>query len=576
MPDATLEDVLQHGLRQQLPPEQIAGAVKAWHADTVTEGRAIVKDPLQYWQGTQAVDQDVQAALSGLSGYAQERKAREFFPDVVQRRQFMNRLLWSNHDPDQMEAPPEWQAAGKAVADAGAPFDQNPTPSQAGTIGVGPNSLASYDIRAKEDGTGYEALILPVKQPGAKADFKPKPLLVNLTGDREALKSAMQTARQQAWTRYHNSLNSASDLPFKLQGDSWDEHKRVYKAATARLDLYTNGPLSNLLHEELSQTLQKTPAFLEQIPNKWVQQYTTRPAASYARSLAQATAGATGINEAALTNEGQVAVDIVTPGALRNRFEAGDETPIADQISQGIESTITLFGPTLITKSVTATAGLTAAGRASRAATALTEATGGVPLATAKNVTSGAGWAGFYTTAYGSSYAGAQQEADALEPTDPARAARIRRLAQWTSLTNAAIEVASERIFPDEAKLMRGQRMPWKSIALMPAKEWVEEYVGANFQNVVANAAGQQEQDPLKAGMGGFWGSLPMMGGATIARAIPQRNIGAPNPNAPTAPAPARPDPAARGWAHRHGHPCWRGHPARRQRPRLHRRPAIR
>jgi len=117
MPDATLEDVLQHGLRQQLPPEQIAGAVKAWHADTVTEGRAIVKDPLQYWQGTQAVDQDVQAALSGLSGYAQERKAREFFPDVEQRRQFMNRLLWSNHDPDQMEATPEWQAAGKAVAD---------------------------------------------------------------------------------------------------------------------------------------------------------------------------------------------------------------------------------------------------------------------------------------------------------------------------------------------------------------------------------------------------------------------------------------------------------------------------
>jgi len=543
MPDATLDEVLQYGLKQQLPPEQIAGAVKAWHADTVTEGRALVKDPLQYWQGTHAVDADVQAALSGISGYAQERKAREFFPDPAQRQQFINVLASSNHDPDQMDAPPEWQAAGKAVADAGAPFDANPTPTQAGTIGVGPNSLASYDIRAKEDGTGYEALILPVALEKGK---KPQPFLVNLP--------PLPVMQEQAKAKF-DQASRALELDNNMGGGAGFMGEAnvsgnlsvypKYKAAKSRYDLLTGNDLSAALHTGLDTALTQTPAFLEQIPNKWVEQFTTRPVVGVVRSLAQAAAGATGINKAALTAEGQAAMDIVTPGALRNRFEAGDSTPIADQISQGIESSITLFGPTLITKAVTATAGLTAAGRAARVATALTESTGGVPFATAKNVTSGAGWAGFYTTAYGSSYAGAQQEADALEPTDPARAARIRRLAQWTSLTNAAIELASERIFPDEAKLMRGQRMPWKSIALMPAKEWVEEYVGANFQNVVANAAGQQEQDPLKAGMGGFFGSLPMMGGATIARAIPQRNIGAPNPTAPTAPAPANPAAAA-------------------------------
>ncbi len=512
MPNATLEEVLQYGLTQKLPPEQIAVAVKSWHADTVGEGRALAaQDPSTYWQGTQAVDQDVQRAMAGISGYAQEQKAREFFPDPVQRQQFLSVLESSSWDPDNMDAPPEWQAAGRAVADAGAPYDANPAPTQAGTIGSGPNQLAAYDIRAKEDGSGYEALILPVPRDGQK----PTPVIVSLTGDREGLKARAEAARQDAWQSYARASNTAgSDIGF--QTDRLEEPKKRFAAATARVDLYTNGPLSHLLHEELDQTLRQTPQFLQQLPNDWLQQFTTRPLASVARSMAQATAGATGLNKDALTAGGQAAVDLQTPGMLRNRYEAGDATPILDQISQGIESAVTLFGPALATKAVGAAGGLAAAGRGMQAAAR------------------GAGWGSLYGTAYGSNLGAALQEADTLEATDPARAARIRRLAQWTSLTKAGIELASERVFPDEAKLLRGQKMPVRDIALMPLKEAVEEYVGARASMVVDAVSGQTPQDPAQAAVGGFWGSLPMMGGAAIARALPA-NVGQPPTTGPAA-----------------------------------------
>lgn len=519
MSAVSLPSLLEAGKSRGLEPDQIAAGVRKWQTEMVGKGRESLANtnPEQYWKGVSQIDEDVHAALTGLGAQAAGKEAARRFPDPAQRQQFLSVVESSGFNPDNMDAPPEWQDAARAVAAASSAPAFAPPAVQAGRIADGPNELAFYEMRSRPDG-GYEAYVKP-------AGKDTKPVIVNVSGDREALKAQAGQALTEAQTRYQQALNSAgSDIGWMT--DKYEEPKRLIGLNTARLDLYSNGPQSQILHTELDQALRKNDDFLKQLPQNRIEQFTTRPLTSVIRSLAQAADGLTG-GQRAVGAEGQQAVDLVTPGNVRSRFAAGDEGAIGDQISQGIESGISLIGPSLVARGA---GGIIAKlGSASMKGAMATEALAGADVA------SKAAWGTLYATAYGANYAGALQEADSLQASDPQRAATIRSLAQFSSLTKAGIELATERIFPDEARLLKGQRLPWKSIATLPLKESVEEYVGAQAGNALNTITGQAQEDPLKAAEGGFWGSLPFMGAAIGNNAF----------RAPAAPAAAAPEATA-------------------------------
>ncbi len=530
-----INDVLEAGQQRGLPPERIAAAVRTWQSAMVDYGRTnflpesdpkagqpTPQNPEKYWKGVSAIDEQVHAAMTGLRSQEQARIAQQAFPDPKDRTQFFGALEAGGFDPDKMLVE-NWHTTAKAMADAGS----NPVFSlpiqQSGTIGNGPNTLASYELRRRPAGDGYEAFVQPVGE-------GKKPVVVQLPGlDVMQVQAKNRLGEAQQALADHQSRPSMSEIGF--QGALTDESFATdFEAAKSRYDLVTGKDLSAALHTGLQSTLTKTPAFLDQLPQDTVQQFTTRPLLGVTRSLAQAAAGAGFGDKAALTPEGAEAVDVVAPGRLRSRFEADGSTPIGDQISQGVESAITLLGPSLLAKGGAAALGVAGRGAAVAART-------GEAAAKVSEIAGQAGWGTLYATSYGSNYAGALQEADALQATDPERANRIRSLAQFSSLAKAGIELASERIFMDEAKLMRGQRQSWRSIAAIPLKETGEEFAGALASNVVNTATGQKFADPAENAEGGFWGSLPMMGLSAGVRAVqpaaPAVNAAPPDLSAP-------------------------------------------
>ena len=518
MPDVLLDEVLAYGAQANATTEQMAAAVRSWHADTVTEARAAVSDQEKWWKGTAAVDRDVSSALEGLKTKAQLEIAQQAFPNPVQFQQFNDVLASSGYDPDKMDAPQEWIDTAKRMdAIATSPAFNTPR-HQYGKIGFGPNKLADYSLREKEDGTGYEAVVFPT---GDSGERRGDPLRVDLP-PRAVLADAATKKAQLIGQNYDEVANG---LRYGDTTMSPDFERQMEDAMTER-DIMNQGPESAALHIALSQALKGNQQFISTIPQNNVQQFTTRPLLSLMRSLAQAGSAATGTGADILGEEGQNAVDLTTPGRLRARYETAGPT-VGDAISQGIESLAAFAIPGGVVK---------AGGAALRASSAAGEGMAVLQSARGANFAGSAAYGTMAATSYGSNYSQAMQEAETAQQSgDAVKAERIRRYAQLTSLVKAGIEMATERIFPDEANLVSGKRITAREIATMPLKEGVEEGVGAVAQNQVNLISGQQDQNPLEAAWQGALGSIAFMGGMTLKKILQKQ----PQTRSAAGPAPA-------------------------------------
>jgi len=595
---ATLNEILTYG--NELDPAtgqpranamQQAEAVRAWHRETVDYGRAAVADttnPLpadDFWKGTLAVDDEVTQTLEALRTTAMADTATTLFQDPAELQSFWRVWESSGKDPENMDAPERWIANARAIDQVGQARAFQAPRYQSGQIGIGPNVLGHYLIREKEDGTGYQSYVqsaIPTKQEIKQADGTTKTveaLPPPITVDLPTIEAMRQKANErlaktsQDWNLYQPRerapVPGAGMFDAFVQSNEAREYEKRFLSAKSRADLINSKDLATALHVGLDDNLTQNAAFLDQLPGgvgAWAEQLTLRPMNQVARGLAQAYAALPGTDNRALTQEGQDAVETVTPGALANRYENSPTgtTPIADMITSGIESAVTMIGPGLATKLAgRAMTGFkladrarmgTKIGRAGAMANAMDEATGtSLPFLSARTRTGfvgeQSGWGGMFTTASGQSYAATEQEATALDATDPARAARLRRWNGLTSLAKGAIEIGTEHIFPGEMALLRGQRRSIGSLALMPFQEGTEEYLGAVAQNGVAALSGSQQfEDPWQAARGGFYGSAPFIAAAASAGRFSPQPAAPADPNqAPPAAPPADPNAPAPG-----------------------------
>ena len=530
---ATLDEILAYGNEPDpatgLPRAnalQQAEAVRAWHRETVDYGRAAVADPANplptdaFWQGTLAVDGDVTRTLEALRTTAMAQTTRTLFPDDAERASFLSVLDSSGGDPENMDAPERWIANARAIDAIGQARAFQPPRYQSGQIGVGPNVLGSYLVREKEDGSGYQAYVQPTTE-GAQGITVDLPTLDAMRVKAQARRDRTFQENELYKPRERDPVPGAGPFDGFIQANESRRYETRYQAAQSRADLINGKDLSAALHVGLDDNLTENPAFLDQLPGgaaAWAEQITLRPLNQIARGLAQAYAALPGTDNAALTREGQDAVEITTPGALANRYENSPtgEAPVADLIASGIESAGTLLipgglaklgGRALTSARFAKMGGDVAAVRGMIAAEVMNGA----------NVPVNAGWTAMFGTASGQSYAATEQEAAAVEATDPAKAARLRRWNGLTSLAKGAIEMGTERIFAGEMALLQGQRRSLGSLALMPFQEGAEEAAGATAQNVLNRATGQTLEDPVQAARGGFFGAAPFMVGAAAA-----------------------------------------------------------
>lgn len=525
MPNFNLEEVVGLGIQENVPVPEIAQAVKAWHKETLTEARYHVKDQEDFWNGSAAIDREVSNTLEGLRTQAQLQAAQQAFPNPVQFQQFNDVLASSGYDPDAMDAPPEWiDTAKKLDAIAQDPIYSTPR-HQYGKIGFGPNKLADYSLREKEDGSGYEAVVFPT---GDEGERRGAPLRVDLP-PRSILAQTATTKAKTVGAQYDELSNGQQygnttiSKEFEQQMEDSLEEQRIMN----------EGRESDALHIALTQKLKTNEQFIASIPQNNFQQFTTRPLLGVMRSLAQAGSAITGTGADILGEEGQNAVDLAAPGRMRARFETAGPT-VGDAIGQGIESLVTIALPGGIVK---------AGGAALRATSAAGEGMAVLQSARGANFAGSAAYGTLGATSYGANYASAMQEADAAQLSgDVTKADRIRRYAQLTSFLKAGIEMATERIFPDEANLVSGKRITGREIATMPVKEGIEEGVGATAQNQVNLIDGQQDQNPLEASWQGALGAIPFMGAMTLQK-LRQKSISQTRSAAGPASA-VRPDPS--------------------------------
>lgn len=511
MPDFTLEEVVGYGQQQGADPATIAKAVRAWHGSTVQEARDVIPDQEKFWKGTTKVDRTVADTLNSLRNAAQLQTAAKLFPDPQEFQQFSSVLESSGYDPMKMDAPPSWIEAAKKLDAAAADPVFAPPRHQYGKIAFGPNKLADYSIRTKEDGVGYEAMVYPSDDEG-----KPRgaPIRVELP-TREVMAQQMEedVARKQA---EFEQVSHGANSPF-LSPEVSSMRARLpaidaaYQNAQQSREAITKGTESTALHIGLNNALLNNDAFKATVPQNTFEQFTTRPILGVVRSLAEGGSAATGTGkEDILTQQGHDAMDVLTPGRLRSRWEAQGNAMMApgDAIESGMESLVSVMLPGGLAK---------LAGKA-------------LPALNAASIAGKAAYGTLGATSYGSNYAGALMEAEAVRPTDPAKADRILRYAQLTSALKAGIEMATERIFPDEAAVAGMKGMTWKQARKMPLHEGAEEFAGAVGQNLVNTIDGQQNQNPLENAWQGALGSLPFIGMGRVQHMISNRNAAGPAP----------------------------------------------
>src|SRR6187431_2601747 len=148
MASLTLEELLDRGVELGLAPDKVAQGVTKWQADIVKENLSISQsDPEKFWSGVTKINNDVNAALFGLKGLATEQEAKRLIPDVDQRKEFLQKAQEANFDPDKMDVDPGLKLVAGNIAEAGNNPAFTPLPTQTGTIGLGDNPLAVYEIR---------------------------------------------------------------------------------------------------------------------------------------------------------------------------------------------------------------------------------------------------------------------------------------------------------------------------------------------------------------------------------------------------------------------------------------------
>lgn len=529
----SLKSIIAYGKKDGRTPEETAQAVQSWRKAALEEGRGLSgEDAQRYWDGSSQVEASAQAALTGLNELRRQKILTDIIRDPVEQKAFIEATT-KGELPE--SAPKHWQDAATAILSAGSDPVFEGAKGFQGKISQGTNELGDYEIRQTPDGD-YEALIQPS---GGQA-----PVLKRFSADRgkmlidserelfkereDALKYVDSVAKRDF------SRDPQAEAAYREIGAA-DAEKQVQPLKDYAEFLKTSAE-PNIVHTALTDALRTDEKFLKTVPENFLEQFVERQGRLLYASLENA---ATGISDLAsgTTSSGEKAaarqayIDEVAPGYLRSRFEMKGGPTISDAIGSGIQSMATLYGPGLALRGARLAAFGGAASESAGVAGLQAQIAqqgvatvgqqfrlGAMNYLTNPNTAAALGWTGMTTSAYGANYGAALQEADAVEKSDPERAARIRSMAQFSSFANAALETLTEKIFPDEANVFRGRGATLAGAAAIPLKEGVEEAAGAGAQNIIRSIfdTGQDEENLADAFKGGFYGGAPFAGVAAL------------------------------------------------------------
>lgn len=368
MPEITLDELIGYGADSGKTPLETAVAVRQWQADVSSEGLEVSETPEDWWSGAQALDQDVTNALSGLRIAEQQRILTTEIPDETERGEFISALEANSFDPERL-GNPEWQKIATDLASLPTePF--SPPQHQSGQIGTETMKLADYSLREKEDKSGFQVAVHPAFERPEGDIALPPTWASDATGNAAGIPRPTRPAKslvvdlpsiseltQEADDLVGKYTAEVADARTKLaQGGGVAEgYDRLYgqklEAAEKNLaeaknyrSLFQRRDKSAALHESVYRKIRTDEEFLEQVPNDYVEQFTTRAVIQAAQGVYQAVGEVTGDQEM-LSAETAAAMDRAAPGALRDRLEAGDSASIPDMITSGLSSMATLFGP---------------------------------------------------------------------------------------------------------------------------------------------------------------------------------------------------------------------------------------
>lgn len=550
----TLDELLSYQPAEGPPIsyQERLSAISKWKTDLETIGRDVASKgeipPEKVWSEDARLEADIQQALPTLRQQAFEDAFAAEFPDPAERQAVAQTLAETAAQNQGRLQPaismrPDWEEkvtrAESVWTDPQWDQFRGKSGGVSGDLVLGGNRLGSLAVRPRGD--GFEALV--ENAAGQKS-------LRQMPGIEEIRRQAREEFNQYEQgffaaidrvekNPFGSNIDPAAELEYDKRSQDLRTIERADPSVAARMWA------ARQLKDDSFFTSAIPGANLDSLDDvrAWASQFTARPLLGLARSFAQA-------GDALIPGESQIdpsAVDAMTPGALGNRVESTGvdgtqgNAPIADLLSQGVESMATLMGPSALARPATAL-GLRMLGRtapAVRAAEELGAMARGVETATAVGRT--APYSGMYVASFGSRSGDAEAQAQAAEAAgDQGQADRIRRWSLLASAAGAAVDTAVERIFPEERMLTGGLRVTARRAAMAPVQEGAEEFIAASVNNLIRPAAGQSQEDPFEAARGGFFGGVAFgaggaarAGGARIAQAIANRGQAAEETSAP-------------------------------------------
>jgi len=521
------DGIISEGKARGYSPSQLAEALGNYRNDIESGITQEAPDERSRFQAVSRLDDDHNAAIDGLRTESMKEEMDVLFPNQAERLDYLT------HVRDGKELPPQYVERAKAVNAVAASLPQAGRRFH-GQLEFRANSLGRYVGRPTGDNQfeflvqgappepearlRQDALGRPIPQPPPKEG---KYFTRKVEADRGKIAKDLEAEIKTLTERLESGLPTTdfsgwggSDLPdlsgmyasSMIEGLGDDIKNKQKELAYITNPKTTKGQVAAV---QLMKALKDDEEFKDTIPNNWIEQFERGimgAGLGFAKMGAAVTESLGSDLGKEIRTEGQNALDIQFPGALRNEFENKDGTSKVAMATQGIESLATLLAPG---------AALKVAGPALRAIgvggelVAATEIGGRLP-----------GFAGFGATAYGNSYAQRLTTAD-NEP-DPEKANLIRAYAPFMAAVDALKEVGTEFAIPGnlESALSRGLRgsLPKRVIeagVVVPMKEGGEEVVGVGLEHLYQGTPGTQKpQNVVEAFQGGAFGaavSAPMV-----------------------------------------------------------------
>lgn len=464
-PLPSLDDILAFGKQEGRSPDEVASAVRNWHASAREYGESQLRDtdPMGWFRGNAKLDDTVQDELERLKGEKIARRLSEEFQDPRDRQGFTDAYFGSG---DLSQADPRYQDFAKRIEAEVIGSDVFNVKSNARTqlIPLQTKSgamLGDFEAQARPGGDGVD-LLVRIDDAKSEDGSRRKALTVpsvtdeEIEAQRKAAESEAKKLREYQAGELQMAEADAREATSGMRGvnqSNADVARRRAEELEARAQILANPAAGRrlLLTERVEEAVKSDKELAGKIGKIDLGEDFWRGFEQSRLGVRLALEDAFGNEQRADRIRGAMAgLSDAFPGSTRfeNNGGAGEFTRDLASIAGGM-------APTLATAAVSQGASLP---------TLVTRTAGMLPLS-----------AGVYGTSYGQML----NEADALEAAGKTSEAEQRRAdARKKGFFDAMVETGSELVFPEEM-LRIGKAGALKNIATSAVQNAAEEALAA-------------------------------------------------------------------------------------------------